>query len=168
MADSFVWVRGSPPVYSCPLWSTLAAAAECSTLHQPGSQQTRGQHSQPLGAFRRELFLQCWHWFLKHANVIMCRSSIISSLVTSPSQNRLQTVSWHSFCGPCVCGVWGIKYDHNYCFWGFNGYTFVDLVKCCVLTLAGEIQCYRNDRYYCLPWDLVTRWSNTVTIFSHF
>ena len=33
-------------------------------------------------------------------------------------------------------------------FLGFNVYIIVDLVKCGVLTLVGEIWCYRNDLYY--------------------
>ena len=54
----------------------------------------------------------------------------------------------HCFCVPmCLCVVCmcvhmrGIHYyDYIiYHFWGFNGYIIVDLVKCSVLTLAGEI-----------------------------
>ena len=50
-----------------------------------------------------------------------------------------------------ACGARNaIFWLYNYCFWGFNVYIFVDLVIRDVLTLAGEIERYRNDRcgYY--------------------
>ena len=45
---------------------------------------------------------------------------------------------------PCWCDVQGIQYyDWRIYFWGFNVYIFVDLVKGSVLTLVGEMQCYK-------------------------
>ena len=47
-------------------------------------------------------------------------------------------------CVEVRCGAGIQYYDYVVCL-RFYMYIFVDLVKCSVLTLVGEIQCYRND-----------------------